>query len=64
MSEWNIKGTITAPDGTESQFLVDSEGLWSQWGASVAVLGTRVALLDAIGGSVFELLYQPEAVEA
>lgn len=49
-----VKGTITLPDGSTSEFVIDPETGWQQWGASTGRLGQTSDLITAMAEAVRE----------
>ena len=57
----NITGKIELVDGTVSEFVIDQDGVWTQWGAERARLGLTVDALDAM---VQGLIYETDLISA
>lgn len=44
----SITGVVRLADGTESQFTIDRDYGWRQWGADIVRLGQSVDVMEAI----------------
>ena len=49
-----IAGTITLTDGSTSEFSIETDGVWQQWGAAQRRLGQTVDVLDALTRGLFD----------
>lgn len=50
-----IEGTITLADGSTSEFSLDLEYGWQQFGATPERLGRTVSLMDALESALFDV---------
>jgi hypothetical protein len=50
----HIKGTIELNDGSTSEFSLQEDAGWQQWGAAQNRLGRTVTLLDALAAAAVE----------
>lgn len=51
-----IEGQIRRTDGTNTNFMIDPDAGYTQWGASTEALGDNVELLSAMTRAVYEHL--------
>lgn len=56
-----IEGTITLDDGSTSEFSLDLEYGWQQFGASPERLGRTVTLMDALESAMFDVRAEYES---
>jgi len=54
-TETSITGTITLADGSTSEFSVNNEYGWQQWGATTERLGRTVGIVEAMAEAVFDM---------
>lgn len=60
-----IVGVITTEDGHESEFSIDTEGSYLQWGSSTSILADSRPVLDTITNALIrdDLVLAPEDVD-
>lgn len=62
MSDFKLTGRITpASGGTSTEFVINDDGGWQQWGGTTEELGNNVDFLEGLAALVME--HFPEATE-